>query len=133
MPIESIDHVALPITNVDEVLAFYESIGFRIDSSLAPRLYSAHLGQQKINFHDPTLWNDSNFTLRGPTAKPGCGDLCFVWSGTLSSLKQTLQNRSIATIHGPVERLGGKSLGSAKGKSYYVRDPDQNLLEFIVY
>lgn len=133
MPIESIDHVALPIQTVDEMLAFYESIGFRIDSTHAPRLYSAHLGQQKINFHDPTLWNDSKFTLRGPTAEPGCGDLCFVWSGTVSSLEQTLQNRSIATIHGPVERLGGKSFGSAIGKSYYVRDPDQNLLEFIVY
>lgn len=133
MAIESIDHIALPIKKVDEVLSFYESLGFRIDSSFAPRLYSAHLGQQKINFHDPTLWKDSKFTLRAPKAKPGCGDLCFVWSGNVSSLEQTLQNRSIQTIHGPAERMGGKSFGSAVGESYYVRDPDQNLLEFIVY
>ena len=133
MTIASIDHVAVPIMKVDEVLSFYESLGFRIDSSFAPRLYSAHLGQQKINFHDPALWNDSKFTLRGPEAKPGCGDFCFVWSGSVSSLEQALQNKSIETIHGPVERQGGRSFGSSVGESYYVRDPDQNLVEFIVY
>jgi hypothetical protein len=51
----------------------------------------------------------------------------------MNSLEQTLQIQSIAAIHGPAERLGGRCFGSATGKSYYVRDPDQNLLEFIVY
>lgn len=133
MSIESIDHVALPIRNVGRVLAFYKSLGFHIDSSFAPRIYSAHLNQQKINFHDPSLWKNSKFTLRGPMAQPGCGDLCFVWSGTVCSLEQRLRELSVASIEGPVERRGGKSMGSALGASYYVRDPDQNLVEFIVY
>lgn len=34
---------------------------------------------------------------------------------------------------GPVERVGGKSGGKAKGISLYARDPDPNLLEFIIY
>ncbi|MCY3885112.1 MAG: hypothetical protein OXG24_09405 [Gammaproteobacteria bacterium] len=133
MSIESIDHVALPIQKVDEVLSFYESVGFRIDTSFAPRLYSAHVGQQKINFHHPSLWKNSNFTLRGPMAKPGGGDLCFVWSGTANALERKLHSLSILTIEGPVERMGGRSFGSVMGKSYYVRDPDQNLIEFIIY
>lgn len=133
MSIESIDHVALPIQNVEGVLSFYEVLGFRIDTSLAPRLYSAHTKQQKINFHDPTLWKKSSFTLRGPMAKPGSGDLCFVWSGTAQALERKLRNHSIPTIEGPVERMGGRSFGSVMGKSYYVRDPDQNLVEFIIY
>jgi catechol 2,3-dioxygenase-like lactoylglutathione lyase family enzyme len=34
---------------------------------------------------------------------------------------------------GPVERDGGRDGGRAKGSSYYTRDPDGNLLEFIIY
>ena len=34
---------------------------------------------------------------------------------------------------GPVERVGGRDSGRAKGTSLYIRDPDRNLLEFIVY
>jgi hypothetical protein len=32
-----------------------------------------------------------------------------------------------------VERIGGRDGGRAKGISVYVRDPDSNLLEFIIY
>ena len=37
----------------------------------------------KINVHAPELWHDERFALRGPTAVPGCGDLCFRWSGSV--------------------------------------------------
>ncbi len=36
-------------------------------------------------------------------------------------------------IEGPVERDGGRDGGRAKGTSLYVRDPDANLLEFMIY
>ncbi len=36
-------------------------------------------------------------------------------------------------IEGPIERIGGRDNGRAKGTSTYLRDPDSNLLEFIVY
>ncbi len=36
-------------------------------------------------------------------------------------------------IEGPVERMGGRDNGRAKGTSLYVRDPDSNLLEFMIY
>ena len=36
-------------------------------------------------------------------------------------------------VEGPVERIGGRDGGRAKGTSLYVRDPDSNLLEFIIY
>jgi hypothetical protein len=32
-----------------------------------------------------------------------------------------------------VERIGGKDIGSATGISRYIRDPEDNLLEFIIY
>ena len=36
-------------------------------------------------------------------------------------------------IEGPVERMGGRNNGRAKGTSLYMRDPDSNLLEFMIY
>ena len=73
------------------------------------------------------------FTLRGPTAQPGCGDFCFVWSGALPALLDALANAGAEIEEGPVERVGGRAGGRAKGTSVYTRDPDRNLLEFIVY
>jgi hypothetical protein len=40
---------------------------------------------------------------------------------------------SISILEGPVERKGGHMLGDMTGISVYIRDPDNNLLEFMVY
>ncbi len=133
MMIESIDHVALPIRNVDEMLQFYESLGFQIESSLKPKLYSANLQNQKINFHSPSLWEDNHFGLRAKNAMPGCGDLCFVWSGSIDSLFAHLKKIASPIEEGPVSRQGGRSNGNDIGASVYTRDPDANLIEFICY
>ena len=109
--------------------SFYEAFGFTWDTSNAPHLYAVTLGTQKLNFHSPSLWQNSKFTLRGPTAEPGCGDFCFVWGSDQHQLLEMINQLRIDVIEGPVERLGGAGIGS----SIYVRDPDENLVEFICY
>lgn len=131
MSIRSFDHVAIPIQNIDAMWSFYRALGFGVNDQ-APR-YSVHFGDQKINFHSPEVWQGERFTLRGPTAVPGCGDFCLVWEGTLESLRAMLAQAGAKIIAGPLERMGGRSAGRAKGTSLYLRDPDSNLLEFIVY
>ena len=131
MTIRSFDHVAIPIQNVDAMLSFYRALGFGVNDN--GHRYSVHFGDQKINFHGPEVWQSGHFTLRGPTAVPGCGDFCFVWEGSPESLRTMLAQAGAKIIEGPIERAGGRSGGSAKGKSLYVRDPDSNLLEFIIY
>ena len=133
MSVSSFDHVAIPIQDVEKMLAFYDALGFTIDRSLSPRIFSAHLGEQKINFHDPSLWQNPRFELKGPKAVPGCGDFCFVWDDTEQSLLATLASLNLEIIEGPVERLGGRDKGSATGMSCYIRDPDGNLVELICY
>jgi catechol 2,3-dioxygenase-like lactoylglutathione lyase family enzyme len=56
-----------------------------------------------------------------------------VWQGGLESLQKTLADAGVAVIHGPVDRVGGRGAGSGQGVSVYVRDPDDNLVEFICY
>lgn len=129
MTVSNIDHVAIPIVNVDAMLNFYELFGFNVDRSYAPRIFGVYTDSQKLNFHAPELWQNRKFTLRGPQAKPGCGDFCFVWVASLASLRNLLKSHSIDIEEGPVPRDGGQGLGT----SIYVRDPDGNLVEFISY
>ena len=129
--IRSFDHVALPMQNTEAMIAFYRALGLVVAENAAT--CRVHFGDQKINFHRPATWQRETFTLRGPTAKPGCGDLCFVWDGTPEALRAVLDRAAAKIIEGPAQRDGGRDGGKATGTSVYVRDPDGNLLEFIIY
>ncbi len=129
--IAGLDHVAVPIANVEGMLAFYEALGFGVRRG--GRLHSIHFGDNRMNFHAPELWSDERFTLRGPAAQPGCGDFCFVWQGSVESIVARMRALGVEIIEGPVAREGGRDGGAAVGTSVYVRDPDGNLLEFMAY
>ncbi len=133
MTVRRLDHVAIPVNDMDAMLAFYTSIGFEVDDSLSSLMYSVCCGDMKLNLHLPKTWQSGKFDLRGPTAVPGCGDVCMVWEGSEADLEAMLSAASVEVIEGPVERVGGKDAGSAVGTSRYVRDPDGNLLEYIIY
>ena len=122
------DHVALPMRNTDAMIGFYRALGFHINESAS--VVSVYAGSQMINFHRPALWQNPTFTLRAPAATPPCGDLCFVWEGSATGLKTMLDRVGASVEVGPVDRAGGRQ---KTGSSAYVRDPDGNLLEFIIY
>jgi catechol 2,3-dioxygenase-like lactoylglutathione lyase family enzyme len=126
--VHGFDHVALPMQNTDAMLAFYRGLGFDVAESAAA--CSVYVGDQMINFHRPATWQRESFTLRAPAAKPPCGDLCFVWDGTPEALKAMLDRAGAKIIEGPVARQGGRRKAAS---SVYVRDPDGNLLEFMIY
>ena len=138
MAVVGFDHVAIPTDQPEALMAFYSRLGFTIvDADRwragATPLFAIQCGEHKINVHPPVLWRRPDFTLRGPTARPGCGDFCFVWDGDLASLTATLAAAGAPIEAGPVPRAGGRGGGQAVGTSLYTRDPDGNLLEFIVY
>ena len=99
MPIAGFDHVALPTSRPEEIIGFYGRLGFLVPDvdewrkSEMPCL-SVLFGENKINFHAPSLWQNPEFELRGPVAAPGCGDLCFVWEGGSASLESMLEAAS---------------------------------------
>lgn len=126
--VRGFDHVALPMQNTDAMLAFYRGLGFPITEGA--NACSVYIGDQMINFHRPDWWQNTTFTLRAPAAKPPCGDLCFVWDGTAAALKAWLDKAGVKVIEGPVVRQGGRKKAAS---SVYVRDPDGNLLEFMIY
>ncbi len=123
------DHVSLPMQDTDAMVAFYRSLGFDVAEN--PYVVSVYVGSgQMMNLHRPEIWQRDGFTLRAPAARPPCGDLCFVWSGSADALRERLEQAGATVVEGPVARQGGRR---ADATSVYVRDPDGNLVEFMTY
>ncbi len=81
------------------MVAFYEALGS--DVVVTPHLVSVHVGDQMINFHRAATWRREGFTLRALAATPPCGDLCFVWDGTVAELRVTLDAAGCRDRRGP--------------------------------
>ena len=126
--IDGFDHVSLPMRDTDAMVAFYRSLG--LDVAEHPHVVSVYVGDQMINLHRPEAWQREAFTLRAPAATPPCGDLCFVWDGSAESLHALLGGAGAEIEEGPVAREGGRRTDAS---SVYARDPDGNLLEFMIY
>ena len=134
MPVAGFDHVALPTSDADRFIEFYKKLGFSIIDEDEwrrgeARIFAIQIGNSKINVHPQGM----TANLRGVTASPGCGDLCFVWDGAVDEVVKMLADAGVEVIQGPAPRKGGRDGGQRFGTSVYVRDPDDNLLEFMVY
>jgi len=122
------DHVSLPMQHTDAMVVFYRALGLQVAEH--PHVVSVYIGDQMINLHRPETWQREGFTLRAPAAQPPCGDVCFVWDGSPESLTALLDEAGAEVVEGPVKREGGRR---ASASSVYIRDPDGNLLEFMIY
>ncbi|MGO9450523.1 MAG: VOC family protein [Candidatus Binataceae bacterium] len=126
-----IDHVAMPVGDIEKSVAFYVRVlgakPIDLEKWRAGKwpIVSISFGRQKFNLHPP----DNAITLKAVSPMIGGGDYCFVWPGTPESAIEHLQRNEVAIVEGPVPRIGGRG----RGVSVYFRDPDGNLLEFISY
>jgi len=129
-----IDHIAVPTANAERLIAFYKRLGFPINNEDKWRsgevpTFSIQVGESKINVHS----EGHTASLRGPTAVPGCMDICFVYDGTVEACQKMLAEAGVEVIRGPVARPGGRGRGTVPSLSLYARDPDNNLLEWMIY
>ena len=130
----SIDHIAMPTANAERLIAFYKRLGFTINDEEEWRagnanIFSIQIGDSKINVHPEGYVAG----LRGPSAVPGCADICFVWEGTVEECQEWLADAGVEVILGPAPRKGGRGSGKVPSLSLYARDPDDNLLEWMTY
>ena len=134
MPVAGIDHIAMPTADAERLIAFYKKLGFLINNEDKWRsgevpTFSIQVGDSKLNIHP----EGHTASLRGPTATPGCTDICFVWDGSVAECQQMLQDAGVEVIQGPVQRAGGRGRGTTPSLSLYFRDQDENLLECMTY
>ena len=129
-----IDHLAMPTADAEKLIAFYKKLEFAINDEEEWRageasIFSIQAGDSKINVHPEGF----TASLRGDTAVPGSADICFVWDGTAEECQQMLADAGVEIIRGPGPRKGARARGSLPAVSMYARDPDHNLLEWMVY
>jgi len=123
----SLDHIVIAVSDFERSNRFYaEVLGAEVVELERGRV-AYRFGEQQLNVHEP------GSELAEPRAKnpagPGTGDLCLVWPGTIDEALEHLWRNGIEVELGPLEREGARGVGA----SAYFRDPDGNLLEFIVY
>ena len=134
MATTGIDHIAMPTANAEKLIEFYKRLGFTINDEDKWRngdvgIFSIQIGDSKINVHPEGY----TATLRGSTAVPGCTDSCFVWEGTAEACQLMLVEAGVEVIRGPGPRRGARAGGGLPAVSLYARDPDDNLLEWMIY
>lgn len=135
MTVLGFDHCSFPTADSERCITFYKSLGFEIlyegrwREGKSP-VFSVRVGGSSlINVHP----NGYTPSLKGQTASPGCGDICFVWDGSVDGVLEMLKQAGVPVLEGPVKRTGGRGAGTLASKSIYIQDPDGNLLEFMVY
>lgn len=120
MKIKSLDHMVIPVTNIQKALHFYvDVLGMELDNSRSR--YAVKFGCQKINLHVGLA--EFLPAARHPTF--GSADICLLVEGDLMNVKSELETKCIIIEEGIVRRNG------AQGPidSIYLRDPDDNLIE----
>ncbi|MEC4677252.1 MAG: VOC family protein [Nitrospirota bacterium] len=121
MKITQLDHLVLTVKNIEITVSFYTSVLGMKKEVFGEGRIALKFGEQKINLHTC----DDNIQPRAMHATPGSADLCFITDVPLDTTIKAVKFCGIEIIQGPVERTG------ARGKilSFYVRDPDGNLIE----
>ena len=135
MPVKGFDHAAIPTADAERFLEYYKRLGFTFINEEKWRRGESKIFSLRVGEHNMVNVHPEGFTadLRGQTAEPGCGDLCFVWDGTVEEVQEMLAKAGAEPVAGPVPRYGGRNGGASSSTSSYIVDPDKNLIEFMVY
>ncbi len=121
MTLEELDHLVLPVSNIDAIATFYTTYLGMEKRIFGDNRVALHFGDQKINLH-PAGWD---YEPKARVSIAGSADLCFIVSERVESLQTKLVQLGVDIIEGPVERTGA----TGRLRSIYIRDPDGNLIE----
>ena len=121
MTLEKLDHLVLPVSDIDTIATFYTTYLGMEKRIFGDDRVALHFGDQKINLH-PAGWD---YEPKARVSIAGSADLCFIVSERVESLHTKLVHSGVEVIEGPVERTGA----TGRLRSIYIRDPDGNLIE----
>ena len=121
MQVSQLDHLVLTVKDIDKTKEFYQSVlGMKVTFYNQGRV-ALSFGEMKINLH---LYGNE-FDPKSGLPTPGSADLCFITETPLHEAVAHVRRCNIDIEEGPVERTGA----TGAIYSFYIRDPDQNLLE----
>jgi catechol 2,3-dioxygenase-like lactoylglutathione lyase family enzyme len=121
MEINKLDHLVLTVRDVEKTASFYESVLGMEKEVFAVGRVALKCGSQKINLHE----RGKEFEPKAHKPTPGSADLCFITQTPLDDAMAHVRRCGVEIIEGPVERTGA----NGPIRSFYFRDPDDNLIE----
>ena len=125
MRVTGFDHLVLTVASIEQTASFYERVlGMTREVFGAERRTALRFGPHKINLHE----QGREYEPKADAPTLGSADLCFLVEG-FEAVARHLAAEGVPILDGPVERTG------ARGRilSYYIRDPDMNLIELSHY
>jgi len=125
MNITNIDHIVMTVKDINVTVQFYKSVLCMATETFGEGRVALKFGNQKINLHE----QGKELEPKANQPIPGSEDLCFVNDTKLKVAMEHVKSKGVPTIEGPVARTG--ATGSII--SFYVRDPDNNLIEVANY
>ncbi|MCM2131799.1 VOC family protein [Larsenimonas rhizosphaerae] len=116
-----LDHLVLNVADIDRTVDFYTRVfGLDVRYGEQGRVFLV-AGSVQIKLHGP----DFEAHPRASRPTPGSADLCFISALPVDELTRHLEALNITIEEGPVPRHGA----AGELTSFYVRDPDGNLVE----
>ena len=123
--ISRIDHIVLTVKDIPTTLEFYTHVlgmhATRFAASDGSERIALEFGKQKINLHQV----DKEFSPHAKQPTPGSADLCLITEIDLQVTMAYVRECNIEIIEGPIKRNGA----TGKLLSFYIHDPDSNLIE----
>jgi catechol 2,3-dioxygenase-like lactoylglutathione lyase family enzyme len=125
LQIKQLDHLVLTVKNIRETVNFYVSVLGMARETFGEGRVALKFGRQKINLHEA----GKEFEPKAAHPLPGSADLCLVTDTELRVAMAHVQSRGVDILDGPVRRTGA----NGPMLSFYIRDPDLNLIEISSY
>ncbi len=124
MHISNIDHIVLTTKDIRQCLSFYgELLGMEVLRENGR--YALRFGDAKINIHRFS----GEFQPAAERPSAGSLDFCLITEDPIEAVYQELKNKKAPFVTDIVERKGALR----PMRSFYLRDPDGNLVEIAGY
>jgi catechol 2,3-dioxygenase-like lactoylglutathione lyase family enzyme len=121
LKISGLDHLVLTVQDIDTSVVFYVTVLGMQHETYGGNRHALKFGKQKINLHQA----GREFEPRAARPVPGSADLCLVTSTPLADAMAHVQACGVEIMQGPVHR----TCATGTLLSFYIRDPDHNLIE----
>ena len=119
--IDRLDHIVLTVRDPRATLDFYTRVLGMKEVTFGDARKALAFGRQKINLHVA----GAEFRPHARTPVTGSADVCFITETPLDAAMAHVRACGVTIEEGPVPKTGA----TAPLRSFYVRDPDGNLVE----
>lgn len=121
MYITKLDHLVLTVKDIHATILFYTNVLGMKAVNFAEDRQALRFGNHKINLHQ----QGDEIEPHAAQPTPGSADLCLITDISLEQVIEHVKSCGVKILAGPVPRSGATD-GLI---SFYLRDPDGNLIE----